>query len=52
MYEAKCGIVYTDEVIYYEDLKKMKFPKIYKMDKQSFDVVAEQNGAYSCIDIG
>ena len=51
VYEANCGIVYTDEVIYSEDLEGLKFPKIYKMNKQSFDEVAKQNGAYSCIEM-
>ena len=52
VYEANCGIVYTDEMFYSEDLEGMKFPKIYKMDKKSFDDIAAQNGAYSCIELG
>ena len=51
VYEANCGIVYTDEVSYLDGLKGMKFPKIYKMDKHSFDDIATQNGAYSCIEL-
>lgn len=51
VYEADCGIVYTDEVSYSDGLKGMKFPKIYKMDKHSFDDIATQNGAYSCIEL-
>ena len=49
VYEANCGIVYTDDVIYSKDLEGMKFPKIYRMDKKYFDDIAAQNGAYSCI---
>ncbi len=52
VYEANCGIVYTDDVIYTRNLEGMKFPKIYKMNKKSFDDIAAQNGAYPCIEIG
>lgn len=50
IYESNCGVVYTDEVCYNEIFKGMKFPKLYKTDKQLFDDIAKQNGAYSCID--
>lgn len=51
IYEGNLGIVYTDEEIYNQALKGMKFPKIYKMDKAEFDLIAESNGAYSCFDL-
>lgn len=52
VYEGNCGIVYTDEVTYSNDLEGMKFPRIFKLDKQSFDEIAEKNGAYSCVELG
>lgn len=52
VYEANCGIVYTDDVIYSKDLEGMKFPKIYRIDKKYFDDIVAQNGAYSCIEFG
>ena len=52
VYEANYGIVYTDAVSYSNDLWGLKFPVIYKTDKQSFDRIAEQNGAYYCIGLG
>ena len=51
IYEDNLGIVYTDEEIYVQGLEGMKFPKLYKMDKEKFDFVAEDNGAYSCVDL-
>lgn len=51
IYEDNLGIVYTDEEIYVQGLEGMKFPKLYKMDKEKFDFVAENNGAYSCVDL-
>lgn len=51
IYEDNLGIVYTDEEIYVQGLEGMKFPKLYKMDKEKFDFVAEDNGAYSCADL-
>lgn len=51
IYEGNLGIVYTDEEIYNQDLKGMKFPKLYKMDKAEFDLIAESNGAYSYFDL-
>ena len=51
IYEGNLGIVYTDDEIYNQDLKEMKFPKIYKMDKVEFGFIAESNGAYSCFDL-
>lgn len=51
VYEDHCGIVYTDDVSYVKDLEGMRFPQLYKVDKKTFDYIAKQNGAYSCIDI-
>lgn len=51
MYEDDCGIVFTDDVVYDLGLDGMKFPKLFKTDKESFDEIAIQNGAYSSIDI-
>ncbi|MDE5853272.1 MAG: hypothetical protein K2G97_04430, partial [Oscillospiraceae bacterium] len=49
IYEDNLGIVYTDEEKYVQGLEGMKFPKLYKMDKDKFDFIAEKNGAYSCV---
>lgn len=49
IYEDALGIVYTDKEVYVSGLEGMKFPKLYNMDKQSFDCIAELNGAYSSI---
>ena len=51
IYEDNLGIVYTDEEKYVHGLEGMKFPKFYKMDKEKFDLIAENNGAYSCVDL-
>lgn len=51
IYEDNLGIVYTDEEKYAKGLEGMKFPKIYKTNKEEFDFIAESNGAYSCIDL-
>lgn len=51
IYEDKLGIVYTDELNYNQSLKGIKFPKLYKLDKEEFDLIAESNGAYSCFDV-
>jgi hypothetical protein len=51
IYEDNLGIVYTDEGNYVRGLEGLKFPKLYKTDKQSFDIIAASNGAYSCIDL-
>lgn len=51
IYEDNLGIVYTDEEIYVQGLEGMKFPKLYKMDKEKFDFVAENNGACSYVDL-
>lgn len=51
IYEDNLGIVYTDEEKYVQGLEGMKFPKFYKMDKEKFDIIAEKNGAYSCVDL-
>ena len=50
MYEDECGIVFTDDVVYNLGLEGMKFPKLFKTDKKSFDEIANQNGAYCKID--
>ena len=49
VYEDNCGIVFTDEVVYNLGLEGMKFPKLFRTDKKSFDEIAKQNGAYSSI---
>ena len=49
MYENECGIVFTDDVVYDLGLEGMKFPKLFKIDKKSFDEIAKQNGAHSSI---
>lgn len=49
VYEDNCGMVFTDEVVYNLGLAGMKFPKLFKTDKKSFDKIAKQNGAYSSI---
>lgn len=51
IYEDNLGIVYTDEEEYVQGLEGMKFPKLYKMDKEKFDLIAENNGAYSCVNL-
>ena len=51
IYEDDLGIVYTDEVCYSSGLEGMKCPKLYKMDKQEFDKVAAEKGAYSCVEL-
>lgn len=51
IYEDNLGIVYTDEQIYEKGLKGMKFPRLYKVDKEKFDLIAENNGAFLCIDL-
>ena len=51
IYEDNLGIVYTDEEKYVHGLEGMKFPKFYKMDKEKFDLIAENNGAFSCVDL-
>ena len=50
VYEDECGIVFTDDVVYDLGLEGMKFPKLFKTDKRSFDEIAKQNGAYSSFD--
>lgn len=49
VYENECGIVFTDDVVYDLGLEGMKFPKLFKIDKKSFDEIAKQNGAHSNI---
>ena len=49
VYENECGIVFTDDVVYDLGLEGMKFPKLFKIDKKSFDEIAKQNGAHSSI---
>lgn len=51
IFEDNLGIVYTDDGEYVQGLEGMKFPKLYKMDKEKFDLIAENNGAYSCVDL-
>lgn len=51
IYEDNLGIVYTDEGKYVQGLEGLKFPKLYKMDKDKFDFIAESNGAYSCVSL-
>lgn len=51
IYEDNLGVVYTDEVNYAQGLEGMKFPKLYKTDKDNFDLIADSNGAYSCFDL-
>ena len=50
IYEDNLGIIYTDAVCYSNDLEGMKFLKLYNMNKQEFDKVASESGAYSCDD--
>ena len=49
VYENNSGIVYTDEVSFAKGLEGLKFPVIYKVDRQQFDVIAERHGACSNI---
>lgn len=51
IYEDNLGIVYTDAVCYSKDLEGMKFPKLYNMNKQEFDKIASESGAYPCVDL-
>ena len=51
IYEDNLGIVYADEEKYAKGLEGMKFPKLYKTNKEEFDLIAESNGAYSCVDL-
>ncbi len=51
IYEDNLGVIYTNEEKYVQSLEGMKFPKLYKIDKKTFDIIAKSNGAYPCIEI-